>query len=454
MMQAITLALTGIAVLLLGILLLRGQRVDLSALVTRLDSLDRAQERAERAVRDEMARGREESLTRDRSTREELSALLRHNAEVSGAQSATMQRVQNEQLSSFAANLTALTDSNSSRLDAVRETIEQKLQQLQVENSRKLDEMRQTVDEKLQGTLETRLGESFRLVSERLEQVHKGLGEMQALAAGVGDLKKALTNVKTRGTWGEVQLGALLEQILSPEQFEANVCTKGDGRERVEFAIKLPGNGDGTPVWLPIDAKFPQEDYLRLVDAQERGEPAAAELAVRQLELRVKDCARDIAEKYVAPPATTDFAILFLPTEGLYAEVIRRTMLVDALQQDWRVVIAGPTTLAALLNSLRMGFRSLAIQQRSSEVWTVLGQVKTEFHRFGDTLDRVKKKLQEASNVVDKASTRSRAIEKRLRGVETLPAPADSLRDELALVSETTAAPPETDLPIEDLELS
>jgi DNA recombination protein RmuC len=282
--------------------------------------------------------------------------------------------------------------------------------------------MRQTVDEKLQGTLEKRLGESFRQVSERLELVHRGLGEMQTLATGVGDLKKVLTNVKTRGTWGEVQLGALLEQVLHPDQFAANVATK-DGGERVEYAIKLPGQGaDGDEaVWLPIDAKFPVEDYQRLIDAQERADSEGFETAGKQLENRVKACAGDICGKYLNPPKTTDFGILFLPIEGLFAEVIRRTGLTDAIQRECRVVIAGPTTLWSILNSLQMGFRTLAIQQRSSEVWNLLSAVKAEWMKYGDFLDAVQKKLHQASDTIEKAKVRSRAVGRKLKDVQELP---------------------------------
>lgn len=310
----------------------------------------------------------------------------------------------------------------SERLErGLREDLSRQREELRVQ----LAAVRATVDEQLHGTLERRLGESFSLVSERLEQVHKGLGEMQTLAAGVGDLKKVLTNVKVRGTWGEVQLGNLLEQILTPAQYAQNVCTKGEGAERVEFAIKLPGRdrSGAEHVWLPIDAKFPQEDYARLVDAADAGDLAGVEAASKALEVRVRGCAKDIAEKYVAPPATTDFALMFLPTEGLYAEVIRRPGLGDSLQREYRVIVAGPTTLAALLNSLQMGFRTLAIEKRSSEVWTVLGQAKTEFRRYGDVLDRIKNKLQEATSAVDKAAVRTRAIERKLRGVEETDAP-------------------------------
>ncbi|MCR4399270.1 MAG: DNA recombination protein RmuC [Syntrophomonadaceae bacterium] len=288
--------------------------------------------------------------------------------------------------------------------------------------SRFLEQMRAVVDEKLHATLERRLGESFRQVSERLEQVHKGLGEMQSLAAGVGDLKKVLTNVKTRGVWGEVQLGNILEQMLTPDQYAANVATKPHSGERVEFAVRLPGRDEGSCVWLPIDAKFPQEDYHRLLEATENGDPVAAEEAARQLEQRIRQEARSISEKYIDPPHTTDFAIMFLPTESLYAEVLRRPGLADALQRQYRVNVAGPTTLAALLNSLSLGFRTLAIERRSGEVWTLLGAVKTEFGRFGDILEKTQKKLQEASNSIDQATRRSRTIERKLKGVQELPA--------------------------------
>jgi DNA recombination protein RmuC len=293
---------------------------------------------------------------------------------------------------------------------------------MQIDNAKQLDQMRQTVDEKLQGTLEKRLGESFKQVSERLEQVHKGLGEMQTLATGVGDLKKVLTNVKTRGTWGEVQLGALLGQVLNPDQFATNVATK-DGGERVEFAIKLPGQGadkDET-VWLPIDAKFPVEDYQRLVEAQERADVEGVEAAGKQLENRVKACAGDICEKYLNPPKTTDFGILFLPIEGLFAEVIRRTGLTEVIQRECRVVIAGPTTLWSILSSLQMGFRTLAIQKRSSEVWNLLAAVKTEWTKYGDVLDAVQKKLHQASDTIEKAKARSRAVGRKLKDVQELP---------------------------------
>ncbi|RFU46708.1 DNA recombination protein RmuC [Paraburkholderia sp. DHOC27] len=318
-----------------------------------------------------------------------------------------------------------LTEANDRRFAEVRATIEQRLKDIEANNSVKLEEMRRTVDEKLHATLEQRLGESFKQVSERLEQVHRGLGEMQSLAAGVGDLKKVLTNVKTRGTWGEVQLEALLEQLLTADQYAKNIATVPQSNERVEFAIKLPGrreqDGTAVPVWLPIDAKFPREDYERLIEAQERADPAAVEEASRALEARIRAEARTISQKYVSPPHTTDFALLFLPTEGLYAEILRRPGLTDLLQRDYRVTIAGPTTLTALLNSLQMGFRTLAIEKRSSEVWQVLGAVKTEFGKFGDVLARTKTQLETVTRSIEAAETRTRMMNRKLRDVEALP---------------------------------
>jgi DNA recombination protein RmuC len=316
--------------------------------------------------------------------------------------------------------LTALTTDNEKRLADIRTTLEAKLSAIQQDNAAKLEQMRATVDEKLQSTLETRLGQSFQLVSERLEAVQRGLGEMQSLAAGVGDLKRVLTNVKTRGTFGEVQLGALLDQILVAEQYAANVATVPGSSERVEYAIRLPGTEEGVPVWLPIDAKYPVEDYQRLLEAQDNADVEAAALASRALEMRVREEAKRIRTKYVAPPHTTDFAILFLPTEGLYAEVIRRPGLSDLLQREFRVTVAGPTTLTALLNSLQMGFRTLAIEKRSSEVWQVLAAVKTEFGKFGTVLEKTRKQLDTVRNSIDTAGVRTRAIERRLRGVESL----------------------------------
>jgi len=317
-----------------------------------------------------------------------------------------------------------LTESNERKLDELRGDVDARLRAIQEDNGHKLELMRQTVDEKLQGTLDKRLTESFRLVSDRLELVHRGLGEMQTLASGVGDLKRVLSNVKARGNWGEFQVQALLEQILSPEQYASNVATKESSGERVEFAIKLPGpdSKESEPVWLPIDAKFPIEDYQRLLDAADKGDADGVEAAARDLERRIRSSARDISEKYINPPRTTDFSILYLPTEGLYAEVLRREGLFDGLQREYRVTVVGPTTLGALLNSLQMGFRTLAIQKRSSEVWAILGAVKAEFGKFADVLTSVQKKLAEASATIDRAGVRTRAITRKLREVEELPA--------------------------------
>jgi DNA recombination protein RmuC len=312
-----------------------------------------------------------------------------------------------------------------SKLKEIRETVETKLQTLQEENTKKLDDMKKVVDEKLQETVEKRFNESFKLISDRLEQVHKGLGEMQTLASGVGDLKKVLTNVKTRGNLGEIQLGAILEQILSPEQYEQNATVKESSQERVEYVIKLPGkNADNQSLLLPIDSKFPNEDYQRLLDAYENIanlNPRDVDAISKQFEASVRKNAKDIREKYINPPATTDFAIMFVPTEGLYAEILRRPALFEVLQRDFKVTVVGPTNLVAFLSSLQMGFKTLAIERRSSEVWEVLGAVKTEFGNFGTILEKTKKKLQEATNVIDKAGVRSRVIERKLRSVQELP---------------------------------
>ncbi len=367
--------------------------------------------------------GRAESATGAKQLREEVVATLKGITESTTKTMGELANIQKTQLESLASVVGKLSESNEKKLEELRAAMESKLQAMQADNAKQLDQMRQTVDEKLQGTLEKRLGESFKQVSERLELVHKGLGEMQSLATGVGDLKKVLTNVKTRGTWGEVQLGAILEQVLNPEQYATNVATK-DGAERVEYAIKLPGQGtdrDET-VWLPIDAKFPVEDYQRLIEAQERSDAEGAELAGKQLESRVKGCAADISSKYLNPPKTTDFGILFLPIEGLFAEVIRRPGLTEFIQREHRVVIAGPTTLWSILNSLQMGFRTLAIQKRSSEVWKLLAAVKTEWTKYGDILDMVQKKLNQASDTIEKAKIRSRAVGRKLKDVQELPA--------------------------------
>lgn len=465
-------AVLAVALVIALFMLMRGnsgaqQQMQFDELGERLDAAALAQtreyERLERELRGEISETA-------RVSRTELSGGFSQFQQTLASQFTSMTTVQAAKIDGFAQQLVKLTDTNTQQLDAVRHslqqqaqqardeqgitlkrfgetlqqqlaqvteandrrfaevraTIEQRLKDIEANNSTKLEEMRRTVDEKLHATLEQRLGESFKLVSDRLEQVHRGLGEMQTLAAGVGDLKKVLTNVKTRGTWGEVQLEALLEQVLTSDQYAKNVATIPKSNDRVEFAIKLPGrlptpDAAATPVWLPIDAKFPREDYERLIEAQERADPVAVEDASRALEGRIRAEAKTIAEKYVSPPHTTDFALLFLPTEGLYAEILRRPGLTDLLQRDYRVTIAGPTTLTALLNSLQMGFRTLAIEKRSSEVWQVLGAVKTEFGKFGDVLAKTKSQLETVTRSIEAAEVRTRQMNKKLRDVEALP---------------------------------
>ena len=379
----------GLLVAIFLLLARRGRSGDV-ALAGKLELIERAQERSERMLREEMVRSREEGANAAKTQREEL----------------------------------------TKSLEGVRSIVDLRLKQLQEDNSEQIDKMRATVDEKLQGTLEKRLGESFKLVSDRLEQVHQGLGAMRQLASDVGGLQRVLTNVKTRGGWSEWQLGVLLEEMLTPEQFAKNMKARDETDERVEFAIRLPGDENGAPVWLPIDAKFPMEHYERLTAAQESGDSTAVEAAMKILETQLKRCAKDICEKYINPPKTTDFALLFLPSEGLYAEAIRRVGLVQNVQRDCRVSFVGPTTLAALLNSLQMGFRTLAIQKRSSEVWNLLATVKTEFGKFGDALSAVKEKIDQASRKMEDVDVRSRVITKKLRDVEELPSnPQPMLRD-------------------------
>lgn len=394
----------------------------LELLEKRLVILEKGQDNTFQVIRGDLSSLRTDGSREARQGREE------HNHRFNSFENSLLVRMneisllQKTELTIFAEQLDRLISSNEQRLDNMRQTVEDKLKGLQDDNSRKLEQIRQTVDEKLHETLERRLGESFKLVSNRLEMVHKGLGEMQTLASGVGDLKKVLTNVKTRGIWGEIQLGNILEQILSPEQYALNVATCHGSKERVEFAIKLPGLNQGAgEVWLPIDAKFPQEDYLRLVEASEQGLADQVEEAGKQLEKRIKLEARLVQEKYLDPPHTTDFGIIYLPTESLYAEVVRRPGLLASLQNNFRVMVTGPSTMLALLNSLSVGFRTLAIEKRTSEVWELLGAVKNDFGNFGDILEKTKKKLDEASNSIDTASRRSRSIERRLREVQELP---------------------------------
>ncbi|MBM3891803.1 MAG: DNA recombination protein RmuC, partial [Verrucomicrobia bacterium] len=371
-----------------------------------------------------IAKNREEGATHARSLREEVTGTLRGMNDTVVRTLGDMSSAQHRRLEGFSSQLAGLTESNERRMEALRSAVDARLVQIQNENSKKLEEMRKTVDENLHGTLERRLGEAFSFVSERLEQVHKGLGEMQSLATGVGDLKRVLSNVKVRGILGENQLGALLEEIFAPDQYASNVATREGSGDRVEFAIRLPGKDEmeGKEVLLPIDAKFPTEDYQRLVGASERADAEAVAAEGRNLEARIADAARQIRDKYLNPPRTTDFAIMYLPSEGLYAEVVRRPGLVVRIQRDCQVVVAGPSTAAAMFNALLMGFRTLAIQKRASEVWAVLGAVKTEFGKFGEVLAKVKKKIDEASNTIDSAEQRTRVIQRKLRQVEELPA--------------------------------
>jgi DNA recombination protein RmuC len=474
-MNWITLILAALNLLLLLWLALRPTKQNDDAVlklgVDLSQELRQRSEQLERELRDELARSAG-------GTRQELGAALGTFQQTLVAQQGDATRTQNEQLDSFRTQLAAmqqgladalrdtthqqglqatglreaqssalarfnesqeaalrrlgegvaeqlrvLSESNVRGLGEVRSTVETRLQALQADNEKKLEQMRQTVDEKLHATLEARLGESFKQVAERLEQVHKGLGEMQRLASDVGSLNRVLNNVKTRGIFGEVQLAGLLEQVFTPEQYAVNVETVPGSGARVEFAIKLPGQGgsESAPLWLPIDAKFPREDYERLLDAQDRVDAPAVEVAAKALEQRLRLEARTIRDKYLAPPHTSDFAILFVPTEGLYAEALRRPGLVEAMQRECRVMLAGPTTLLATLNSLQMGFRTLALEKRSSEVWQVLGAVKTEFSKFGDVLAKTKKKLDEASNSISSVETRTRVMGRALKQVEAMP---------------------------------
>jgi DNA recombination protein RmuC len=410
------------ALVLLIVLIRRKPENAIADLQKDVIALMNTQQRLEGVLKDEITANRQETAQSARQARQELGSTLKMSSDSLQQRLADNIRVQKDQLDSFSKQLMALARLNEEKLETMRKTLETQLWSLQEDNTKKLEQIRATVDEKLQSTLDQRLGESFKQVSERLEQVYKGLGEMRTLASGVGDLKKVLTNVKTRGTWGEIRLSHILEQILTPEQFEVNVATRKNSNERVEFAIKLPGQDADQEkiVWLPIDSKFPQEDYQRLMDARDAADKELAEKHIKNLEIRIKAEAKLIKDKYLEPPGTTDFGIMFLPVEGLYAEVLRRPGLCDTLQREHRIVVTGPTTLAALLNSLQMGFRTLAIGKRSSEVWQLLGAVKTEFGKFGQVLAKTKKKLKEAGHTIDQAEIRSRAIERKLKNVQDL----------------------------------
>jgi DNA recombination protein RmuC len=455
-------------ILILGIEALNFFRrisVDFSPIKQNFETVEKSCERIERSVKEEISSFRGD-LSRDlKQSREELcgsvntfgltlqqqlesfrkenSQSLKNGNDTLINQLSKMTNLQFEQLKSFEAKLIHLRESNENKLGELKLSVEGKLKEIQTGNETKLDEMRKTVDEKLQGTLEKRLGESFKLVSERLEQVAKGLGEMQSLASGVGDLKKVLTNVKTRGTWGEVQLGMMLEQVLTPEQYATNVSTTGSA-ERVEYAIKLPGRNEDQIefVWLPIDAKFPAEDYQRIIDAREKADKPQTDYAIRSLAAEIDRCAKAISTKYIAPPNTTDFGILYLPVEGLFAEVISNSVLIEKIKSSYHVMIAGPTTLWAILNSLLMGFRTLAIQKRSGEVWKLLGAIKTEWSKYGKTLEIVQKKLNEASDSIEKVHVRTRAIDKHLRKVEEIPATeAQDLLDDNRILEDVPEEP-------------
>src|SRR5271168_2277861 len=409
-------ALSGLAVLLCIVIRYRSGRAPSAIapiLEQRLQSLEATIGRSDATIREEFGRGRDETREGSRSLREEVTGLF---GNLGGALPATL----GEELDTVSGQINTLTEGNERRQEVLRKTVEERLDAIRKENTEKLDQMRQTVDEKLQSTLDQRLNASFQMVSDRLEQVYRSMGEMQTLATGVGDLKRLLTNVKSRGTWGEVALGNVLEEMMAPDQFGRNVEIVPGSNQRVEYAVRLPGDGE-IPVWLPLDAKFPVEDYERLVEASQRGNVDAVEIAAKGIETVIRGSAKAICEKYIHSPHSTDFAVLFLPTEGLFAEVVRRPGLVDALQREWHIMVAGPTTLVSLLVSLRVGFRSLAIQKHSNEVWKVLAAVKTEFGKFGGILDKVGKKLRETQDVLEsEVGVRRRAMDKKLRDIEVL----------------------------------
>lgn len=414
-----------LTVVIMILTLVKGKTKHFRELNEKFIQMDAGLSKIDPLIRDEFGRNREESGRSFKENREELNQSFKLFGDTLTKTVAELSNAQKGQFELFSNRQEQVRKDSETNLKEIRETVEKRLQTLQEENSKKLEEMRKVVDEKLQETVEKRFNESFKLINERLEQVHKGLGEMQSLASGVGDLKKVLTNVKTRGNLGEIQLGAILEQILSPEQYEQNAAVRENSSERVEYVIKLPGkNSDDKSLLLPIDSKFPNEDYQRLLDAYENEmnlNPRDREAIVKQFENSVRKSAKDIRNKYINPPVTTDFAILFVPTEGLYAEILRRTGLFETLQRDYKITVVGPTNLVAFLSSLQMGFKTLAIEKRSSEVWEILGAVKTQFNSFGYILEKTKKKLQQATNDIDKAGIRSRAIERKLRTVQELP---------------------------------
>lgn len=422
MTDILLIAIIVIQVLIFIVLLFVSRKKDSHELKILLENIEKDIQKVEQSAREEISGIRTEMNKSAKDNREELFNSFRNFNEIISNKIGDVTGLQKDSLDRFSVQLKDLTEMNIKNLENMRSTIENNLKEIQKDSSEKLEKMRQTVDEKLHDTLEKRLGDSFKQVSERLEQVHKGLGEMQNLATGVGKLEKVLSNVKTRGVLGEYQLATLLEQILTPDQYSKNVKTRPEGNNFVEFAIKFPGKrGNEDFIWMPVDSKFPTEDYQSLVDAYEKTDIKVIEEKKKSLYGRLKSSAKDIYEKYIEPPFTTDFGIMFLPFEGLYAEAMREPGLFETVQREYKVVITGPSTLAALLNSLQMGFRTLAIEKRSGEVWELLGAVKTEFRNFGDVLDKTKKKLEQASSDIEKAGTRSRAIERKLRDVQELP---------------------------------
>lgn len=420
MITLILLIINTLGISFLAFFLFRNKQSDNTDRITK--AVEVLFDRTNKTFKEEMSLSRKEAADSEKRLREELSSLFKSFGDPLDKRMSEFAGTQNKNFEDFSIKLTELIDKNDVKMEKVREVVEKKLESLQKDNGERLEAMRVTVDEKLHATLEKRFGESFKVVSDRLEAVHKGLGEMQTLALGVGDLKKVLSNVKSRGTWGEAQLSNLIEEILTPEQYEKNVKTKKSSKDNVEYAVKLPGNDDDVKqVWLPVDAKFPLEDYQRLVEAQEQGNLLLIEELSKSLEMRIKSEAKDIRDKYLDPPYTTDFGILFVPIESLYAEVLRRPGLFEQIRREYKVIIAGPTTTQVILNSLQMGFRTLTIQKRSSEVWTLLGAVKTEFGKFGDLLEKTHKKMQEASNTIEDAVTKTRTIERKLNKVQNLP---------------------------------
>lgn len=421
-MPVISIALLLVAILLLVQIYRKSLSSSINDEIKALtEIIENKNEKLEKGIREEFSNNRDQGNKTAREQREELNNSVQSLAKQLSDVLLKMNNFQKQELNDFSAKLEKLTKSNEEKIDKLQAKVESGLKDIQENNSKKLEEMRRTVDEKLHETLEKRLGESFKVVSSQLKSVYEGLGEMQKLATGVGDLKRVLTNVKSRGTWGEVQLGALIEQVLTIDQYAKNVKVKRNSNDLVEFAIKLPGSNDEDVTWIPVDAKFPMEDYQRLLEAQDAVDPILVDSSRKSLEANIKKEAKRIQEKYIDPPQTTDFAIMFLPVEGLYAEVLRIPGLADFVQRECRVTITGPTTFLAVMNSLQMGFRTLAIEKRSSEVWKLLGTVKTEFGNFGTLLEKTHKKLQEASNSIDTASRKSRTIERRLRDVQELP---------------------------------